>query len=151
MPKRSYSSPKSGSVYGNLTLVKRVMQSGTHGEFSDGLWLALCPWGKKITLTTREINRGSLKLQGCGGRCGHCKPYARSGRILGFKSRPGSQRHTGRVYGRLTVKVWIDGEGWSCMCECGEPESVRRSSQLGARGAARCSHSPNPNPDTADV
>lgn len=129
-----------GDTVGRLVLVRRDTVHGLVGTYSNGRWIARCPGGVEVRLTTRDMSRGSRKLQGCGGKCGKCQPYRRKSRKLDFRTRPGSPRHLNQTYGRLTVREWVDRLGWLCECECGEFEYVRRSRELGPQGARDCPH-----------
>jgi len=104
-------------------------------SYSNGLWNVQCFCGAEYQAKGTDLNR----LVPWALHCPDCI-LPRKRRTANFRSRPGSQRHLHKTYGRLKVMEWIDKAGWLCTCECGTDELVRRSVDLGRLGYKRCPH-----------
>jgi len=127
----SYRFPSTGTL-----IVSQSLIQGRYRTFSNG-WNLRCGFCNSVYLaSTRDIRRLSPRVQSCGCVAVGRRPRSRQP----SRVRAGAPRHLGRVYGRLNVKEWVNGEGWKCVCDCGEVEFVRRSRLLGPRGMSRCPH-----------
>lgn len=136
---------KPGYRHEQLTLVDRDWQSGLHGnKFCNGWWLATCECGATVRVKTQWLR---LKFR-CARACAEClskmpeltsrpnrQPRAENAKPLG---RPHKQLE-GKVFGRLTVRMWCNGLGWLCGCEeCGGQEVCRNSAYVMRRGSIGC-------------
>lgn len=116
-----------GNIYGLLTVVSAGPKKGRHAG-----WLCKCSCGNSelVHCSGAELRGGGRKSCGC----------ANQSRVIDL---------TGKIFGRLTVlrRGPNIGQtpGWSCSCDCGNPEPILlRADQLkkGIPGDCGCSKDP---------